>query len=168
MLPPLDWNLRARLYTRKFTTFQSAFDTVPGALFNHGINSPESWGQGGDGFARRLGSTYGQYAARETIELAMFAIRKEDPRYVRLGSGSFGRRVGRVLKSAVIARDLQGRDTLAVGAIVGVFGGRAVAVSWLPPEKQTTSSVMISGGYGLLTRAAGNAFREFWPDIWRR
>jgi hypothetical protein len=167
-LPPLDWNLRARLYARKFTTFQSVWETAPGIALNHAVNSPQSWEQSGLGLARRAGSSYAQYAARETIALAMFAIRKEDPRYQRAGSGPLLRRVGRVLKSAVVARDLNGRDTPAVGGITGVFAARAIANSWLPPEKRTASATLVSGGYGLLARAGGNAVREFWPDVKRR
>ena len=67
-----------------------------------------------------------------------------------------------------MAPGLNGGETLAVGAITGIFGARAVAAAWLPPEKQTGASVVISGGYSLLTRATGNAVREFWPDIWHR
>ena len=165
---PLDWRLRASLYARTFITYQSVLDTAPAIAFNHTIVSPESWGGGTQGLYRRIGSTYAQYAVRETIELAMFAVHKEDPRYVRQGRGPVLRRAAGVLKSAVIVRDLNGGQTLAAGAMVGVFGARAIAVAWLPPEEQTGTSVLVSGSYGLLTRAAGNAVHEFWPDIWRR
>ena len=167
-LAPLDWSLRTRIYVHKFVSFQSVFDTAPGVAFNHGIDSPESWNQRAGGLGRRVASSYGQYAARETIELAMFAVHKEDPRYVRRRSGPFKSRAGQVLKSSVVARGLDGRDTFALGSVVGIFGARAVALAWLPPEKQTASSVLISGGLGLLTKAAGTAVREFWPDVRRK
>lgn len=166
-LPPFTWRTRVDYTLNKFRTPQSLLDTVPGTLFNHAIDSPPEWDQAWEGLGRRMGSTYLQYSARETIELGLFAVRKEDPRYWRQGSGSLWSRSRNVLKSSLFAHTRDGRPTPAINSVIGIMGGRAVALTWLPPSRQGFDQVAISTGWGLLTKAAGNGFQEFWPDAKR-
>ena len=166
-LAPIDWEVRSKLYTRKLFTLQHVFETAPSYVISHGLDAPEAWGQDATGFGQRVGSTYGQYVIRETIELGLFTFRKEDPRYVRLGNGSFGKRLGYVFKHTLYAHDRNGSDMLAVNNLVGMASSRAIAHAWLPDSERAAGRLTFNVGIQLLGKAGGNGFKEFWPDVRR-
>ena len=143
-------------------------DTAPSYFINHGIDAPKEWNQNAGGFLRRIGSTYAQYATRETIELGMFAVRKEDPRYVREEGAPLRSRIGHVFKSTFYAHNRAGREIVAVNNLMGIVGSRTVANLWLPQAEHAASRVALNSALHLLGKTGSNALREFWPDIWHR
>lgn len=166
---PVNWSLRMKVYLKKLVSMQAFYEVVPGTISDHVRNFPTEWGRGGVGFADRLGSQYGQFFFSETIELAVSAFHKEDPRYFRMGQGNFFKRTGHAFKTAVVVSNTNGGQTIAVGQIAGVFGSWAVATQWWEPKsEQSVGQVMLWGGVGMATKAGANVFREFWPDAKRK
>jgi hypothetical protein len=166
---PSDWHGRLELYVKSLVGPQALMQVLPVAAWDHARKFPKEWGSRPIGFADRLGSEYAQYILSQTIQLGFSAIHKEDPRYFRVGQGSFFRRTGHAIRAAVIVSDTRGGQTLAIGEIAGAFGSWAVATQWWEPRsEQSFGHVMLWGGTPILTKAGRNVLREFWPDAKRK
>lgn len=165
VVAPPTWKVRFSVFAHKLAGPQAILETVPGTASDHVRNFPKQWGRGAQGFGMRLASQYGQFLISESIALGVSAIHHEDPRYFRRGQGGFGGRLGHALSSAVIARDIHGKKTIAAAQILGVYGSWAVATSWNPPDQRTFNGIAFYGSIGLAVKAGGNVFREFWPDV---
>jgi hypothetical protein len=166
---PTDWRGRTELYVKSLLGPQALLQVLPVAAWDHARKFPKEWGSRPIGFADRLGSEYAQYILSQTIQLGFSAIHKEDPRYVRVGQGSFFRRTGHAIKGAVIVSDTRSGQTLAIGEIAGAFGSWAIATQWWEPRsEQSFGHVMLWGGVPLLAKAGRNVLGEFWPDAKRK
>jgi hypothetical protein len=130
-------------------------------------NSPPEWGQGWSGFGKRYLQREADVAISNTMEAGFGAIWGEDPRYIPSGTRRFKSRVGYVLKMTVLAQHTDGTIRPAWGRYLGNTLNNVVENTWLPPSQQTVSSTLSRSALGILGRAAGNAWDEFWPDAWK-
>lgn len=164
-IDPPDWSDRRRVFFRKLLGPQAILETVPGTAFDTARGFPRQWGRGGTGIAKRLGSQYGQFVVGETIELGVSALHHEDPRYFRMPGEAFGRRFRHAMASTVIVRGASGSKTIGLARLANVYGSWAVATTWNPPDQRNALKIARYGTLGLGIKAAGNLFREFWPDV---
>ena len=162
----LDGAARRKVLIHRLTGWQAVYETVPGTITDQARNFPKQWGRGFDGFGRRFGSQYGQFASSEIIEFGFAAWRQEDPRYHRKGAGGFGGRLGHSLSATFVTNDAAGNKTVAGGRLMGIYGSWAVAtVAWLPEEQRNFRRYNINAASNVLTKTSANVFREFWPDV---
>jgi hypothetical protein len=131
-------------------------------------NSPEEWGRGPDGVAKRFGSVFGKHLIRSSVQVTVAALREEDLKYYPSQKSGFGARTRHALVSVLIARNQTGGGTtVAGGRLAGAFSSGFVSELWLPDRLHTFSNGMRSSGISLGVDAVTNVFREFWPDIRR-
>ncbi len=162
----LDSAERRKVLLHRLTGWQAVYETVPGTIVDQARNFPKSWGRGFDGFGKRIGSQYGQFAAGEGIEFGFAAWHQEDPRYHRKATGGFGGRLGHSLAATFVTNDAAGNKTVAGGRLLGIYGSWAVATAaWLPEEERNFRRYTINSSMNVLTKTGANVFREFWPDI---
>ena len=165
-VPDPSWAIRRSVFLKRLVSTQALVETFPGAGFDEARNFPKQWGRGIDGFGKRVGSQYGQFAVGEAIEFAISAFHREDPRYFRMPDASIGKRIRHALISGVWVRSADGtHQTVAVARLANVYGSWAIATSWNPPEQRSFTSIMTYGSLGLGIKTSTNLFREFWPDI---
>lgn len=154
-----------KTYLKKLVSRDAFFDVAPEALFDHARDFPHEWGHSGVAFADRLGSEYGQFFFNQTIQLAVSAVHREDPRYSRLGHGNVLKRAAHAFKGAVVASNMRGSQTVALGQIAGTYGSWAIATQWWEPRsEQAFSRVMLWGSVGMGVKVGANVLHEFWPD----
>jgi hypothetical protein len=127
-----------------------------------------SFGQGLKGYARRAGTAFGdQMIGNMMTEGFMPALLHEDPRYFRIGEGSFGRRLLYAMSRTVVtSTDSNGRTFN-----FAEWGGNsaAVAISNLYYQDGRTwqdnvERLLVQCG----TDTLSNVLKEFWPDVKRR
>jgi hypothetical protein len=163
------WHARFEEYGNKIFGPQAVIQTVPIAVFDQFRNFPHEWGQKPEALFDRMGSQYGQFFLDQSIQLALWGIHKEDSHYFRAGEGNFFKRTGHALKGTVIVSNTTGGQTLAIGAIAGSYGSWAIATQWWEPKsEQSAQQILLWGSAGLIGKAAGNFFHEFWPDTKRK
>jgi hypothetical protein len=148
-------------------------ETVLGAGFDAGIsqamNDDAPFGQGGEGYAKRLAASYtDEIQFRFFKEFAYPTVFSEDPRYYRLGEGPVGRRFLHAVAHSVVAYRDNGRPMFNFSEWMGEVS--AVSVSNLyhpgarrgvaPAAEGIASDVALDIGYDEL--------REFWPEIARK
>jgi hypothetical protein len=129
-------------------------------------NSYPAFGQGMAGFGKRYGAAFADQVDGNIMVGGLFpTILKTDPRYFRLGKGSFKRRFGYAADRILITRTDSGRHIFNVPEFAG--NATAIAISnFYYPESNLRFT---SSFYGWVTQmgidAFGNELKEFWPDV---
>jgi hypothetical protein len=142
---------------------------LAGELFGAGwgtlFNSPKTYGTHWRGFGDRLGMSVAGNAVSNTIEAGLGAIWGEDPRYIRDGGASFGRRIGHAAKMTYMAEDRDGKLMPAYARFIAIPGSNFLSNAWRPAGDDSADRAAIRTGFGFLGRFGNNTFDEFWPDF---
>ena len=131
-------------------------------------NQNPSFGQGMAGYAKRLGTAYGdQMIGNMMTEGFVPAAFHQDPRYFRLGTGSKLHRTVHALWAIEVARMDSGRLTFNFSE----WGGNAIATAignaYYPDTRDWQDNLerlLVACG----TDAFSNVLKEFWPDVKRK
>jgi hypothetical protein len=157
-----DWIVDGTIGTRSLfavgplaTAWQTAF------------NTPDEWGRGASGIAKRYAQREADVAISNTLEAGLGAIWGEDPRYVPSGRTGIWPRARYAIKTVVLAQRRDGSLKPAWGRYAGNVVNNLIENTWLPPSMTTGRQTAWRSGLGLLGRLGGNAWEEFWPDVVR-
>lgn len=129
------------------------------------LDAPPEWGQGMEGFGRRLGYCTANRAAKNAIEFAAGALLREDPRYFRSRERGIGARIRHALVGTFRVPNESGATSFAYARVVGAYGGGFVSNLWQPQRLSNPGRAVLRGSVMLAGDAGGNVFREFWPDL---
>jgi hypothetical protein len=132
------------------------------------FNTPEEWGRGFSGIAKRYAQREADVAISNTIEAGLGALWGEDPRYIRSARKGVWPRARYALKTSVLAQRRDGSLRPAWGRYAGNTLNNLIENAWLPPSQTTGTQTAIRSGMGIVTRMGGNLWEEFWPDLARR
>jgi hypothetical protein len=140
--------------------------TVTAAITDQLRRFPAEWGHGvTHGFGARTASEYGQVALGNLIESGVQAWHKEDPRYFRRGHGNFFLRTFHVIENTLVVHSTDGGRTVSLATPASAYGSWAIAARWYPADLHTAGSLFAYGSTNVGMKAAGNFFKEFWPDV---
>jgi hypothetical protein len=117
----------------------------------------------GEFYARAVGD---QIIGSYITEAILPSLLHEDPRYFRLGSGTFWHRVTYATSRIVITRKDNGSSGFNISEIVGNAGVVAVTTSYYP-DSRSAGEAAERYGMALGNDAISNLLTEFWPDIKR-
>jgi hypothetical protein len=124
------------------------------------------WGQGAKGYFQRFAASYadtfdGNFWGNAVLPVVL----KEDPRYFRLGTGSFTRRFLYSASTTIWCRRDNGKWGPNYANVAGNFISGAISNLYYPSEEGGFEKTTI----GALTVTAEGTFGaeliEFWPDI---
>lgn len=182
---------------QKFHLFvKSAFDPVTigvvglQAGLSQAQNEFPAYGQGAEGYGKRFGAAFAdQVSSGFWSNYAYPVLLKEDPRYFRLGEGSFTARAFYSIKQEFVCHTDKGGRMFHFSNVLGAFTGGAISNIYYPGKSLarvipatatspaipvyyesergvslTMSRAAIALGYGTM----GGLFDEFWPDIHRK
>jgi hypothetical protein len=131
-------------------------------------NTNPGFGQGAEGYFKRFGASY-----LDTIDGNLWGnailpiLFKEDPRYFRLGSGSFTHRFLYSASTTVWCKRDNGRWGPNYANVLGNFISGGISNAYYPAAdrgvEQTLDGAMTVTAEGVI----GAEFVEFWPDISR-
>ncbi|MGJ5818722.1 hypothetical protein [Paludibaculum fermentans] len=154
----------------------SAFGPYPivGAAFAAGIsqagNGIPEWGQGAEGYGKRMGSNFGIAAVSTTTRYALSAAFKEDAVYYPCEcKGTLPRLRHAVFSSVTARRGEDGHRVFSFPAIVAPYVGSATAVYGWYPDRYSAKDAFRMGNYSLLANVGGNIAMEFLfraPNSW--
>lgn len=129
-------------------------------------NDPKSWGQGSSGFAKRYLASFADQTDENMMTEAVFpSLLKQDPRYFRLGTGSFFKRSRYAVSRIWVTRTDAGGTTFNFSEIVGAGTSTAISNLYYPPENRTLSRNLSDWGILVGEDTAFNLLKEYWPDI---
>jgi hypothetical protein len=128
-------------------------------------NQNPSFGQGMEGYAKRLATAYGdQMIGNMMTEGIVPSLLHEDPRYFRVGEGSKKSRLGKALLQIVVTHTDTGGRTFNFSEWGGNAAATAISNAYYPDTRNVSDNVekwLVAVG----TDAFSNVLKEFWPDV---
>jgi hypothetical protein len=143
---------------------QTAFISGLGQL----TNGNPSFGQGVEGYAKRFGTTYGDFAIENLMTEGIFpALLHQDPRYFRRREGTARSRLAYATSRLFITRTDSGKNQFNFSEIGGAATSLAVSNAYYPDGRTVGNNL---GRYAVQLGfdAASNVLKEFWPDLKRK
>jgi hypothetical protein len=154
--------------------FKSATDPWPFLLaavlagINQADNSFPQYGQGAQGYGKRLGASYTDYFVGNFFGNAVLASAlREDPRYFQKGKGSY---IGRALWAAsgtVWCKRDNGTWGPNYANVMGNMVGAAISNVYYPAPERTVGGTLERGVSVTAQAIIGSEVIEFWPDLVR-
>jgi hypothetical protein len=156
--------------------FRSVRDPVAfaGAFIVAGLreanDSDPALGWGPAGYLHRVGVTYLDTVSSTMIGKAILpSILHQDPRYFRLGHGSFTRRLLYSFSGVVVCKhDNTGKWEPNYSRVGGIFASGAISNLYYPDRANGGSQTVTNALVVMLTGTVGLTFNEFWPDLSRK
>jgi hypothetical protein len=126
------------------------------------------FGQGAKGYLKRLGTSYTDQVLGNIFTEGLLPIAfHEDPRYFRLGEGTFRHRTVYALSRIFITRTDTGAKSFNFAEVIG--NGTATLVGWsYYTDARNPEDYFEAFGTQLATDAISQVLKEFWPDVKRR
>ena len=160
---------RFQLFLRqRFTTPGVYVKTALFSLSDQAADTPPEWGDGVGGFAKRVGSRYGQFVTQNALSGVGNGLLGFEARYDRCKCNGFWPRTRHALIRNFVTYDRTEqhiRPQLAMYA--GAFGAGVIAGTWAPDSP----NLLARGYQGMITQAAfgvgANWLGEFAPDLKR-
>ena len=136
-----------------------------------------TFGQAAGGFHHNGGLPgFGEYYARGfsdqiigsyVTDAILPSLLHEDPRYFRLGTGTFWHRTYYAVSRIFVTRLDNGKSRFNITEIAGNIGVDAMTI-WYYPDSQTAAKGAERFGMQLGNDTISNILTEFWPDIKHR
>ncbi len=141
-----------------YAIFGSAF----AAGISQSSNSPPEWGQGAQGFGKRMGSDFGIAATGTTVRYGLAEGFKEDTLYYRCTCTGVLPKLRHTLFSTLTARRGEdGHRVFSVPALLAPYAGSFTAVYGWYPDRFGAKDAFRIGNYTLLANVGENIGLEF-------
>jgi hypothetical protein len=126
------------------------------------------YGQGGEGFGKRFGSSMASDASSHFFGTFLFpAALHEDPRFFVRLSGGWKGRVGHALLRTVVIRTDEGGSRFNLPGTLGPLLAEGLANTYLPDSERTAGKTFERFGIRIAFGAANNLLKEYWPTIFK-
>jgi hypothetical protein len=164
--PPLRPIQKFRVWWR--TSIDPATIAIAGieAGVGQAENSFAGYGQGAQGYGKRFGAALADEASSGFFSNFFYAtLFKEDPRYFRVGEGSFKHRFSRSIIQEFVCHTDAGGRSFSYENVLGAFSSGALSNAYYPETDRGFGLTMSRSGTALALGSAGGLLNEFWPDV---
>lgn len=146
---------------------------LAGAAFGAGLaqaaDTPRGYGQGGDGYAKRFGSSMARLASSNFFGTFLLASAlHQDPRFFPKREPTIGQGVKYSLERVVVTRNDEGRDVRNWSGLLGPLLSESLANAYWPEQDRTAGQTFRRYGIDLAVHAGTNMLREYWPVLARK
>ena len=132
-------------------------------------NTNPGFGQGAEGYFKRLGAAYLDTADGTLWGNAILPVLfKEDPRYFRLGSGTFTHRFLYSAATTIWCKRDNGTWGPNYANVLGNFISGGISNAYYPAADRGVANTVDGALTVTAEGVVGAEFVEFWPDISRR
>ena len=136
------------------------------AALEQAQNSFPGYGQGAEGYGKRVGAAYADGFSAGMFGGAIFpSLLHQDPRYFRKGSGGFGHRFLYAVVSTVRAKNDNGHWAPNYSNVLGNLAAGGVSNLYYPASDRGVELTFERALTVTAEGAIGAVFVEFWPDI---
>ena len=143
---PLTTKLKFKLAWKSSTDPVTILGTAILAGLQQAGDQFSEFGQGAEGYGKRLGAGYVDVFASTFLSGAVFpSLLKQDPRYYYKGTGSTRSRLVYAVGNSVMCKGDNGRWQVNYSNIAGVFAGAALSSAFYPTTNSGT--FILSNGF---------------------
>jgi len=164
--PPLTSKQKFRLFVKTAT---DPFTFVAAGLqagIGQATDSHGQYGQGAAGYGKRYGAALADSTTSNFFaNFAYPVLFKADPRYFRLGEGTFKRRFFYSLEQEFVCRTDKGKRAFNFSNVLGAFTSGGISNAYYPPEDRGFGLTMQTSAISLIWGSLGGLIDEFWPDV---
>jgi len=139
--------------------------SMAGSGINQARNSEPQWGQGMEGYSKRLGSSFAQKGVERSIRFGLGALLHEDPRYFAAKRSGVVSRTLHATGESFLAHKDSGGIRPGYAHFIGIISAVYLSRRWHPEIDRKSANQVSAGGISLGLEMARNVFSEFWPDI---
>lgn len=157
-----------KLFLGKSTSPPQILSSIAGAGISEARGTLSGYGQGGEGFGKRFGSSMATGASSHFFGTFLLpAVLHEDPRFFVRLHGGFRARAGHALRRILVIRTDSGNEAFDIPGTVGPLFAESLANVYLPPEERTAGRTFERTGIRIGFGAANNLLKEYWPTIFK-
>lgn len=125
-------------------------------------NTFPGYGTGADGYLKRFGAAYADYAIYTLIaDAALPSVFKQDPRYFYMGSGNTKSRALYAVSRTFVTRTDGGRKEINWSHLIGAFATAGISNIYHAPQDRSASLTVRNAGIIIGGSVATNLIREF-------
>jgi hypothetical protein len=132
-------------------------------------NSPGGYGQGGEGYGKRFGSSMARNASSQFFGTFLLAsILRQDPRFFPQVDPTFGGSVKYSVKRLFVTRDDDKHDVANWSGLLGPLMAEGLANAYWPEPDRTAGQTFERYGVDLAERVGSNLLRNYWPVFFKK
>jgi hypothetical protein len=165
---PMSQAERLNYYFKSTFSVESVLSSAAGAGISQWENSPSEWGQGAEGYARRLGNSYAVHIMQGTLMYGASSVLHEDNRYIPSSEIAFGKRLKYSIASSFLARKDDGTRRLSYSRLGSYLATAFISREWQPHSRNGAQNAMQSFEVAIGSTVGFNVAREFLPKVFRR
>jgi hypothetical protein len=145
--------------------------SLAAGVFTSGINTardkPVEYGPGWEGFGKRYAMRLTGVATSNAMEVSLGSLWGEDPRYFRATGRPIGKRIQNIVVMTFMAKRPDGHLSPAYARYAAITGSNFLSNTWRADSEASTGAAGRRVALGFVGRMAGDAFKEFFPDLVR-
>lgn len=139
------------------------------AGYGQAINSPEGYGQGGEGYGKRFGAAMARNASYNMFgNFVIASVMHEDPRFFVKKDLSFKESVRYAAVRVFVTRSDSGQPVPNYAGMVGPLAAEALANTYYPAGNNGVGDMFIRYSADLGWIFGGNLLKQYWPKINRK
>lgn len=167
--PPLTPAGKFGLFTHASLGPLSFVGTGIGAGINQATDSAPHYGQGAGAYAERYGAAFTDSVSHRFWTRLFFPVLfGEDPRYFRLGEGSFKERTRHALMEGLVCRTDKGGRSFNWSNTFGALFAGALTNAYYPERDRGLGPTMGRAGLSFASTSLMGLGSEYYPDIMKK
>jgi len=165
---PLTGSERWQLFLKQTFTTPGAYAPVfATSIVAQWRLEPPEWEDGFSGYGKRAASAFGTNVVQGLIQTSGNQLLKQDPRFIRRGTGGFWRRTGHAALFTFFTYNDEGKTRPGLANLASFYGSNVIAVLWYPPGHDALREGVEAANIQMAMNLGFNILQEFWPDLWR-
>jgi len=166
---PLSTRAKFRLFVKETTDPYNLVDTAISAGLSQANNSLAGYGQGAEGYGKRLGAGLAYRTSGGFFGAFLFpTLFHQDPRYFRKGEGPFKDRLFHALIRPVVTRRDSGGNVFNWSGILARLATNGLSNAYYPAGDTGAGRVFSHTASQTAFSVTGTLFDEFGPDVERK
>jgi hypothetical protein len=166
---PLSPRQKFKLAANNSISLATITSDLLGAAYGQAINSPSGYGQGGEGFGKRVGAELARSTSSNLFGTFMLAsMLHEDPRFYVKKNLSFMQSVKYAAVNVFVTRSDSGKQVTNYSGLIGPLLSEGLANAYYPEQNRDVGSTFTRYASDLGWKFGGNLLRQYWPTLNRR
>jgi hypothetical protein len=166
--PITSWQ-KFKLEANNSVAFSTIVSAAGAAAYGQAVNSPSGYGQGAEGYGKRLGAEMARNASDNLFGGFLLASAlHQDPRFYVEDNLSFMQSVEYSARRVIFTRSDSGNKEINYSGLIGPLMSEGLANAYYPDQDRTVGSTFIRYANDIGWRFGGNLLRQYWPSINRK